>query len=162
MTPVILLYRLKEFVEEATKDLILQSRVKEGEDGPKERAADVYLMRLPDKEAETKQIPYILLQFIKGTDTQEAGERPESECAIRIVVMTYSEDCGVGALDVLNVLTRLRERLEKKGVVGQQFLFKRPAEYIVYPDSTPPYFAGEMMTLWEIPTYEREVMKEWQ
>lgn len=162
MTPVELLKRLKEFVEEETKDLILSVKVKDGGDGPKERAPEVHIMRLPDKEAETKQIPYILLQFIKGTDTQESGERPDSECSVRIVVATYSEDGGAGALDVLNVITRIRVALLKAGVVGEQFLLKPPIEYIVYPDSTAPYYLGEMMTLWEMPIIEREVQKVWQ
>lgn len=156
MTPVILLKRLKEFIEDQTKDLILSVKVKGGGDGPKERAPQVHVMRLPDKDAETALIPYILLQFIKGTDIQEAGERPESECNVRIVVATYSEDGGEGATDVLNVITRIRTALLKAGVVGEQFLIKKPVEYIVYPDSTAPYYLGEMMTLWEIPAIERE------
>lgn len=56
MTPNILLEQLKEFTEANTKDLILEVRVKPGEKGPKERAAEVYTMRLPNKDAETKQI----------------------------------------------------------------------------------------------------------
>ena len=138
MTPNILLERLKEFTEANTKDLILEVRVKPGEKGPKERAAEVYTMRLPNKDAETKQIPYILLQFIKGSDDQKEGEQPESECAVRFVFATYSEDGG-------------------RGAIGEQFSIKRPIEYIVYPDSTPPYFMGEMMTIWEMPTIQREV-----
>ena len=157
MTPNILLERLKEFTEETTKDMILEVRVKSGETGPKERAAEVYTMRLPNKDAETKQIPYILLQFIKGTDDQKEGEQPESECAVRFVFATYSEDGGKGAMDVLNLITRIRLALIKKGVIGEQFSIKRPIEYIVYPDSTPPYFMGEIMTLREMPTNQREV-----
>ena len=114
-------------------------------------------MRLPDKDAETKQIPYILLQFIKGSDDQKEGERPESECAVRFVFATYSEDGGKGAMDVLNLITRIRVALIKAGVIGEQFSLKRKIEYIVYPDSTPPYFMGEMMTLWEMPIIQREV-----
>lgn len=156
MTPVVLLKRLKEFAEEQTKDLILSVRVKDGGSGPKERPPQVHIMRLPDKDAETALIPYILLQFIKGVDVQEEGEPPESECNVRIVVATYSEDGGEGATDVLNVLTRLRSALLKAGVIGEQFSIKRPVEYIVYPDSTAPYYLGEMMTLWEIPPIRRE------
>ena len=152
MTPNILLERLKEFTEANTKDLILEVRVKPGEKGPKERAAEVYTMRLPNKDAETKQIPYILLQFIKGSDDQKEGEQPESECAVRFVFAAYSEDGGV-----LNLITRIRVALIKAGVIGEQFSLKRKIEYIVYPDSTPPYFMGEMMTFWEMPTIQREV-----
>jgi len=32
----------------------------------------------------------------------------------------------------------------------------------VYPDSTQPYYLGEMITNWSIPTIEREVTDIWQ
>jgi hypothetical protein len=37
-----------------------------------------------------------------------------------------------------------------------------PLEYIVYPDNAEPYYMGEMMTVWEIPSVEREVMELWE
>lgn len=157
MTAVILLDELKKFVIEHTKDIILSVRVKPNSGEINERPAEVHKMRLPNKEAETKQIPYILLQFLTGKDEQEEGQSAESECKIRIVVATYSEDGGEGAMDVLNVLTRLRVALLKAGIIAGQFLIKKPLEYIVYPDDTAPYHMGEMLTIWEIPEIEREV-----
>lgn len=157
MTAVILLDELKKFIEENTKDIILSVRTKPNSEEPNERPAEVHKMRLPDKDAETKRIPYILLQFLTGKDDQEEGQSPESECRVRIVVATYSEDGGEGAMDVLNLLTRIRIALLKIGVIGGQFLIKKPLEYIVYPDDTAPYFMGEMLTIWEIPEIEREV-----
>lgn len=162
MTPIVLLDELKKFIEEHTKDIILSVRVKPNSGEISERAAEVHKMRLPTKDAETKLIPYILLQFITGKDQQEEGQSSESECKIRIVVATYSEDGGEGALDVLNLLTRIRIALLKAGVIGEQFLIKKPLEYIVYPDDTAPYYMGEMLTIWEIPEIEREVESLWQ
>ena len=75
MTPNILLERLKEFVEANTRDLILEVRVKKGETGPKERAAEVYTMRLPDKDAETKQIP---ISFCSSSRVQTIKRRGNS------------------------------------------------------------------------------------
>ena len=49
-------------------------------------------MALPNKNAETERIPYVLLQFLTSKDEQEPGEYPESSCKIRIVAATYSED----------------------------------------------------------------------
>lgn len=157
MTAVILLDELKKFIGENTKDIILSVRTKPNSEEPNERSAEVHKMRLPDKDAETKRIPYILLQFLTGKDDQEEGQSPESECKVRIVVATYSEDGGEGAMDVLNLLTRIRIALLKIGVIGGQFLIKKPLEYIVYPDDTAPYYMGEMLTIWEIPEIEREV-----
>lgn len=164
MTPINLIDALKEFIEEQVKDIFLSVRVKGENTTPQYRAAAVHKMRLPDKESETKLIPYILLQFLTGKDTQEPGKDPESECKIRIVVATYSEDGGVGTYDVLNVITRIRMALLKAGIIAEQFLLKldSPLEYIVYSDETAPYYLGEMVTTWELPAIEREVQAEWQ
>ena len=119
-------------------------------------------MRLPTKDAETKRIPYVLLQYIKSTDTQTAGEPPESSCMVRIVAATYSEDGEEGAMCVLNLLTRIRIAFLRDGVIAERFMLKPPIEMIVYPDSTPPYYLGEMMTEWRMPIVESEVQKVWQ
>lgn len=162
MTPIILLDRLEEFVREVTKDIKLQVRVRnQNPEEEKERAADVYKMRLPNKDDQTQKIPYILLQFLTGKDDKQEREPEESTCQIRIVVATYSEDGGTGAYDVLNVLLRIRSELQKTGIIGGQFCLQKPLEYIVYPDSTQPYYLGEMVTNWSIPTIKREVEETW-
>lgn len=170
MTPQDLLDELKKFIEEVTKDIILQVRPVnnkvipkpsgesvEAEEKPKSRAAEVHLMRLPDKDAETNRIPYILLQFLTGIDDQKPGEFPDSECKVRIVVATYSEDGSVGSMDCLNVITRIRIALLKAGIIGEKFLVRKPLEYLVYSDDTEKYYLGEMITTWGIPTINREV-----
>lgn len=163
MTPIILLDRLEEFVTDVTKDIKLQVKVRNlNPEEEKERAANVYKMRLPKKEDQVQQIPYILLQFLNGKDDKKEKEPEESMCAVRIVVATYSEDGGQGAYDLLNVLLRIRSELEKTGIIGGQFVLQKPLEYIVYPDSTEPYYLGEMITNWSIPTIKREVEELWQ
>lgn len=163
MTAINLLECLEEFVKEKTADIKLQVRVRNRDPKEiKERSADVYKMRLPKKEDQTEKIPYILLQFLTGKDDKEGGEPEKSMCKIRIVVATYSEDSGEGAFDVLNVILRIRSELKKAGVIGERFVLHNPLEYIVYPDSTEPYFLGEMITNWSIPTIEREVTDIWQ
>ena len=151
MTPVILLEALKVKTETALKCLSLP--VKDGD----RRPPKVYLMQLPSKKAEETQVPYVVLQFVTGKDQDPKGEPAYSDCKIRIIAATYADDAGVGALDVLNVLTRLRIELLKSGVVADQFLLLKPLEYIVYPYNTGFYHLGEMMTTWEIPSIEREV-----
>lgn len=163
MTPIILLDRLEEFVTDVTKDIKLQVKVRNlNPEEEKERAANVYKMRLPKKEDQVQQIPYILLQFLNGKDDKKEKEPEESMCAVRIVIATYSEDGGQGAYDLLNVLLRIRSELEKTGIIGGQFALQKPLEYIVYPDSTEPYYLGEMITNWSIPTIKREVEELWQ
>lgn len=162
MTPLELLDTLKVFIEKETKDILLPVRVDRKSGEQKERAAEVHKMRLPDKDAQTQRIPYILLQFLKSTDSQESGDHPESTCMVRIVAATYSENGEEGALGVLNLLTRIRIAILKDGVIADRFLLIPPLELIVYPDNTPPYYLGEMMTSWKMPPIESEVQRLWQ
>lgn len=163
MTAINLLECLEAFVKEKTADIKLQVKVRNrNPEEVKERAADVYKMRLPKREDQTEKIPYILLQLLTGKDDKQEGEPEESVCKIRIVVATYSEDGGEGSLDVLNVILRIRSELKKAGIIGERFVLQNPLEYIVYPDSTQPYYLGEMITNWSIPTIEREVTELWQ
>ena len=172
MTPIVLLERLREFIQENTADIILSvrpvknktlptPRPKGKTTGPgaseEHRAAEVHLMRLPDKDAETNRIPYILLQLLTGKDEQKPGEQPDSECKIRVIVATYSENDSEGSLDTLNVITRIRIALLKKVVIGDQFFLRQPLEYLIYPDDTQPYFFGEAMLTFEMPVVKREI-----
>ena len=161
MTPIFLLDELGKFISAVTNDIKLQVRVRGGQNDEKERAANVYKMRLPNKEDQIQKVPYILLQFLTGKDDKKDSEPEDSECTVRIVVATYSENGEVGAYDVLNVVLRIRTELEKIGIIGGYFVLQKPLEYIVYPDSTEPYYLGEMITNWSIPTIKREVEATW-
>lgn len=169
MTPNDLLDALKAFIEQATKDLILevypiQNRViptpsseKQTEEKPKERAVEVHIMRLPSKDAETSRIPYVLLQLLTGDDTQEPGKDPDSSCKVRIVCATYSADASKGSIDLLNLVTRIRIELLKQGAIGDTFVLRKPLEWACYPDDTGCYYLGEIITIWGLPTITREV-----
>lgn len=151
MTPIDLLESLKAYVKEETKNLILPTRVDRHSGSRPERPAEVHVMALPDKKSETERIPYVLLQFLTSEDKQEPGEEAESRCKIRIVAATYSEDKAEGYLHLLNLLTCIRIALLRDGIIADRYLLKTPLEMIVYPDSTSPYYLGEMMTEWSLP-----------
>lgn len=51
MTNITLLEQLKLFTVDTIKDIILPVRLQKGDTEQKSRAADVYLMRLPDSTA---------------------------------------------------------------------------------------------------------------
>jgi hypothetical protein len=161
MTALDLLDTLAEFVKEHTKDIILETRGAETDDDRREpdgqRPAFVYKMRLPDENAVLDNVPYILLQWLNGEDTQDEGKYPNSTCKIRVVVVTYSPDYGKGKIDVLNILERLRVSLLKEQIIGSMFQLAMPLERVVYPDDQAPYFDGEMMTNWLLPTVGREI-----
>ena len=157
-----LLERLKEVTQDAIKDLILPVRIqREGED-QSYRSADVYLMRLPDSKSATKKAPYIIHQLITGRDMQEEGQRVTSTVHVRSIFCVYSDDEQEGGLMLLGLMERLRIKLLKQVVIGERYQLDltQAAEALIYPDDTAPYFAGEMVTTWKIPSIEREV-RQW-
>lgn len=161
-SPVVLLDRFKEFTEEATKDILLPTNPT-----PKkpsiQRPPEVWKMSLPDRNSETAKIPYIILQLLKNEDVQEEGQAPYSLCTIRVIAGAYSERYDEGALGVVNILDRIREKLLRQRVIGRQFTLALPLEFVAIPSAdTAPFFFGEMMTIWQIPTIKREVPELWQ
>ncbi len=162
MDRVALLECLKLESEEAVKDLLLPVAMQKGDkEKPQDRAAKIYLMRVPDSGAAYKKAPYILHQFITGKDQQPPGERDESYATVRSIFAVYHKDEQIGGLAMLNLMERLRLHLLKKVVIGDQFELDKAAgvEALAYPDDTAPYYAGELVTTWKLPAVEREVTK---
>ena len=164
-----LLLALKEFIEEAIKDLKLpvRSQSKEDEaavagDPDKEyRVPEVYRMRLPNSKEAKKKAPYVLVQLITTGDMQDERQIDDSYVVIRIILCTYNKDEQEGALALLNLASRIRIELLKKCVVGENNAFwldkTEKLEFMAYPDDTAPYYAGEMIGVWHLPPIKREV-----
>lgn len=156
MTPVELLQELKGFTEAQVKNMVYETQTSPG-DAQVRRAPEVWLMRLPDAKSKTKKAPYVLLQLVSGADEQNAGEPQDSTCSIRFVVCLYADNASEGALNVADVLMCLRTALLRQRVIANRYTMRMPLEYLIYPDETTPFFIGEMMTTWELPTIKREV-----
>ena len=147
MTEIFLMETLAAFVEEHTKDIILEVETEPGADR-KERPAEVHKYGLPKKDDKIKRIPYVLLQLLKGEDEVE-----DSECMIRIIAATYSEDWDAGEYDVLNLILRIKAELKRVGILDDRFVLHFPVEYLIYTDTEKygPYHFGEMITKWGLP-----------
>ena len=162
---VILLEQLKAFTLEATKDLIMPTKIQKEGEKQKYRAADVYLMQLPDGSAAKKKVPYIIHQAITGRDSQAPGERETGSATVRTIFAVYNDDGQEGGLMLLNLMERLRIALLRKVVIGGQFQLDLEAgiESFIYPatDEVAPYYAGEMSSVWRMPAVEREVDSRW-
>lgn len=162
MTKNVLLEELKSFTENVTKDMLLPVRMQKGDVERSERTVDVYKMRLPDSNAAQKKAPYIIHQVITGEDEQGEGALPSGKTIVRSVFCVYCDDEQIGALLLLELMERLRIELLKNQVLGKQFVLdmKSKLEMLVYPENTAPYYAGEILSTWRMPTVEREV-REW-
>lgn len=156
MTPSDFLEQFRIFASEELENLLMPVNKAPGEE-PEYRAPEVFKMNLPNKSAQKKKAPYVVLQFLNGNDSQNVGEEMKSVCNVRVVVCACSDDLDEGPLNVLNILVRLRSALLEKRVLANRYQLQTPLEYLVYPDNPAPFFFGEMMTVWEIPTVRRKV-----
>lgn len=154
MTEIELLTALKEYCKDITKDMRLCARVPKNGTQEKEREPKVFVGNLPDKEAEKKEAPYILLQML----TSKAEEN-ESTCRVRIICMTFSEDKQENYVQCLNLVTKIRNCILEDVVIDKRFVCKKPVETIIYGDDLEIYQIGEIMTIWTIPQAERNIAK---
>ena len=154
-----LLEAVKRFTEDATGELMMPVRIQRAGEEQTYRAAEVFLMRLPDSKSVFKKAPYILHQLITAQDRQPPGQRPVSTALVRSIFCVYNDDEQEGGLMLLNLMERLRIALERKIVIEKRYkLLLDPAmEALVYTEDTAPYYAGEMVSTWKIPAIEREV-----
>jgi len=157
MTRIDLLEQLKAFTEDAIKDLLMPTSIQKGDTEEGMRTAEVHLMRLPDSKAAKKKAPYIIHQLITARDIEEPGEPTTAEAVIRSIFCVYSKDEEEGAMILLNLMERVRIALMYQVVIAGRYELDKGVgvEYIVYPDDTAPYYAGEMATTWTLPAIER-------
>ena len=151
--------RFRDFTKNIIKDIILPVKQQKEDKGPPDpRAAEVYLMRLPDSRAADKKAPYILHQVLTSKDTQPTGARQKSSTAVRSVFCVYNDDEQEGALALMNLMERMRIALLKKGVVGDQFRLDLTVglETLIYTEDTRPYYISEMITTWDMPSVTPE------
>ena len=161
-----LLEALKERTEEATSEMLLPVQMQKGdaEESARERAASVYIGRLPDTKQNTKKAPYILHQMVNSANKQRSGEQLQSKAIVRSIFCVYCDDEQEGTLMLINLMERLRISLLKNPLIGNN-VFEcdlseedgAGLEDLVYPDDTYPYYLGELISVWDLPPIKREV-----
>jgi len=163
MNRITLLEQLRDISKIATEDIILPVREQKGDAEKVTRAADIYLMRLPDSRAAQKKAPYIIHQLITGKDIQPPGENETASAVVRSIFCVYNDNEEEGSLMLVNLMERLRIHLLRQVVIGDQFQLDLVVglESMVYPEDTAPYYAGEMVSTWILPAIQREVRSPW-
>jgi len=160
MTPSDLLVQLKSFTEAATSELIMPTKVQSKDEEQGYRAADIYLMRLPDSKVATKKAPYIIHQLLKTEYRQPAGKQTEALATVRSIFCVYNEDEQEGGLMLQNLIERLQIPLLEQRILAKRFELDMETgiESLVYTNDSAPYYAGEMMSVWKLPSIERKVI----
>jgi len=161
MTKQELLDALCDFTRDAVKDLLLPVEMQEeDEKQPESRPPEVYKMGLPDFNQAEKKAPLIIHQILTGSDVWPQGApEPDSKAVVRTVFGIYHPDSQEGPLALLGLIERLRIALWRKRVIGRQFKLdmKAGADYLIYDKQAPPFYTGEMITTWDLPSVKLEV-----
>ena len=148
------------FTEEATKNLRLPVKPTKDNREPADKAPAVYKMRLPNAKSYQEKAPYIIHQIVTFKDYQHTGQRTYANCVVRTVFCVYCEDEMDGALHLLNVIEDVRQAWLRKRVISDLYQLEMdedPPEGMIYDQQPVPFFISEMLSVWKIPTIEREV-----
>lgn len=70
----------------------------------------------------------------------------------------YGEDDQEGALRLLTTVEHFRQELLMHGVIAKQFALdlSQKLSTLYYTDNTAPYFCAELVSVWKIPSVNRE------
>ena len=172
MTRVILLEQLKVFTEDVTREILLPVQMQEKDESqPPDRAASVYVPRLPKLSAYKQKAPFITHESVTSKDilTQAPNgyQFMQASAVVRSCFCVYHPHEQEGGLALLNLMERLRIALLETVVIGKQFTLdvKAGVETLVYPSNpnqtaSSLFYLGEMITVWKIKGIERKVIDD--
>ncbi|MGN0444244.1 MAG: hypothetical protein ACI4F5_06500 [Acutalibacteraceae bacterium] len=165
MTFLEMLEILKVFLTKITADMIFPVALQKGDRENEARRPAVYKMRLPNGKRAEKFAPYILIQLVNGINQQPQGrdsENSENSFFVRFVFVVYNENEEEGSAMLLNLMDRVRIKLLEQVVVGNRIILDtdKGLEYIIYPDDTAPYYAGEIVGTFYGSPIERKISYE--
>ncbi len=174
MTRVTLLEQLSDFTEKHVSDLLLPVQMQEeDEEEPPFRAPSVYFPCLPELRLYAQYAPFITHEIVTGQDGVEQAvpgvKQKRSSAVVRTCFCVYHKNQQEGRLSLLTLMERIRIPLLEECVIGKQFRLDLDAgiETLVYPGNpnqtaVSPFYLGEMITTWKLPTIERKVSNESQ
>lgn len=153
---------LKNYFEEAVKDDKFPVAIQKGDTEVKERAPEIHKMRLPKASDAKKVAPYIIIRYVNSIDKQKEGQPSESGAVFRFIFCVYDSDEEQGALNLINLMDKMRMKLLRETVIGKKLKLNREdgLEMVAYEDDTAPYFAGEIIGTFYLRPIEREVYYE--
>ncbi|MET3831023.1 hypothetical protein ABIC86_002489 [Paenibacillus sp. DS2363] len=159
MTPVELMKRLKLFLEEQTREMII---------GPSRLRPNVYLVDLPpraagDYEEETdlplnqmdsdERWPFIIVTW------SESEDDTARESQVGFVFGSHGQG-EAGHMDLLHLMETVRTQLLRETYEGWPCRIERPLNMGMHDEQADPYWTGWMTTTWIMPTIEEEVWKD--
>ncbi|KAA8750100.1 hypothetical protein [Paenibacillus sp. UASWS1643] len=177
LTPLELLDYMKERLIELTRDMQIGDNKKAPNvhigylpqkiSGPKEQPPDPAVPvtitgvnknnQVLDKELTKDVFPFIIIRAT-GVDDSEYDQdgQAQADIPVKILIATYSYDED-GYRDVMHLAQVIRQNFITTGTMGAAADLQRPVSFVLHEEQAYPYWSGEFMTTWAIPTLERKV-----
>lgn len=156
MTPVLMMKRLQEYLQEITQEIFL---------GELQLRPNIYLIALPplasaennltETEERDERWPFITIAYSKSIDDEHGNRTVTLDCTFGCEG-NDPEDC----IDVLNLMERVRIFLLKETWEGWPFHLSRPLTMGLKEEQIDSYWMGYMSTTWDMPSIVQEVWKD--
>lgn len=156
---VALLKALQSTVLKAVNGVKYQVAVQKGDSKIIKREPEIHLQRLPDSKSANKIVPYIIIQFLHEKHMRVLPPKPQRTAEIRLIFCVYNDNEEEGAMELLNLMDIVETAILKALKFGACFTLDpdEPLESLAYPDNSAPYYAGEMVGVFHLPSIEQEV-----
>lgn len=131
-------------IDETLKGLKLPKSTNDWDEPQKDGEIQVFKHRMASA-SDKEKAPYVLLQILNGADEHSREDDKEfSVVTVRGIVVTFNRDSVEGALSLVEVIERIRFRLESNRTIGGRYTLQLPFEWLIYPEDTAPYHIGEL------------------
>ena len=98
--------------------------------------------------------PYIVVRLVQGSTP--SGEDAEAVTVNLIICVCDTDTKRVGHKDILHITDIIKQRFEADPLLGGQFVFKYPFDWVLQDGDTYPYVFGGIQMTFEVPTIARD------
>ena len=93
--------------------------------------------------------PYIVVRLVQGDTPSE--DEAETVTVNLIICVCDTDTKRVGHKDILHITDIIKQRFEADPLLGGQFVFKYPFDWILQDGDTYPYVFGGIQMTFELP-----------
>lgn len=143
-------------LEERLHEIISEFRLKANH-GDQMKVPSIHFQYLPPKQQRSKEIldpdfPHVIIRYL-GEKRNKEGQTTSS---VRLIAGAYNEDHHTGIRDILNILTRIRNELNRSPFFGAFSIDVDSLEIEIPEEQYKPEWVGLLSVNIVIPTMQTE------
>ncbi|KZL88711.1 hypothetical protein [Clostridium magnum] len=115
---------------------------------------NIYSQNLPAKKGQkdTDHFPYLIVRVMDGDLEEKQDGDLDDICKIAFVIGVYDDESNYqGYKDVMNIITKMKQRLISKKFYNNQFELSYPLKWLIHDEDNYPYYFGGIETSWKMP-----------